>query len=112
MSVMTVIENPTESPLEEPLVEKLKTIYDPEIPVDVWELGLIYELHINPDDTVFVKMTLTTPNCPAAGILPGQVEEAVKSVEGVEDARVELTFNPPYHRDMMSDVAKFELGFM
>ena len=73
---------------------------------------MIYEVSINPDYSVFVRMTLTSPNCPAAGSLPGEVEEAVRGVEGVTDARIEITFDPPYTLEMMSDEAKFELGFL
>lgn len=98
--------------LEADVVATLKTVYDPEIPVDIYELGLIYNLQINPDHTVNITMTLTTPNCPAAGILPGQVEASVAAMPWVKDARVDLTFDPPYHRDMMSDAAKLELGFL
>ena len=78
----------------------------------MYDLGLIYGVTINPDRTVNVSMTLTTPNCPAAGFLPGQVEMRVRHVPGVEDARVEITFDPPFHPDMMSDEAKLELGFL
>lgn len=100
------------SDLEARVVEALKTVYDPEIPVNIYDLGLIYRIDVYPDDTVFVQMTLTAPGCPVAGTLPKEVEDRVRAVEGVADARVELTFDPPYHRDMMSDEAKFELGFL
>ncbi|HAY36085.1 MAG: SUF system Fe-S cluster assembly protein [Bacteroidetes Order II. Incertae sedis bacterium] len=102
----------TEEDLEDRIVEAIKSVYDPEIPVNVYDLGLIYGVTINPDRTVSVSMTLTTPNCPAAGFLPGQVEMRVRHVAGVEDARVDITFDPPYHPDMMSDEAKLELGFL
>jgi FeS assembly SUF system protein len=98
--------------LEARVIETIKTIYDPELPVNIFDLGLIYECTVNPDDTVYVKMTLTAPNCPAAGFLPGQVEQKIKEVSGVADALVELTFTPPYHRDMMTDAAKLELGLL
>jgi FeS assembly SUF system protein len=98
--------------IEMDIVEALKQVYDPEIPVNIHDLGLIYNLQVNPDKTVRILMTLTTPNCPAAGILPGQVEMAARSVDDVEDVRVDLTFNPPYTMDMMSDEAKLELGFL
>ncbi|MDG1754837.1 MAG: DUF59 domain-containing protein [Rhodothermales bacterium] len=101
-----------EEDLEDRIVEAIKSVYDPEIPVNVYDLGLIYGVTINPDRTVSVSMTLTTPNCPAAGFLPGQVEMRVRHVAGVEDARVDITFDPPYHPDMMSDEAKLELGFL
>ncbi len=90
----------------------IRTVYDPEIPVNVYDLGLIYEVIINPDNTVFVQMTLTTPNCPAAAYLPNQVEQAVRGLEGVNDARVEITFEPPYTIEMMSEAAKLELGLL
>lgn len=90
----------------------LKTVYDPEIPVDVYELGLIYEIKIFPVNNVYVLMTLTSPSCPSAGEIPGEIEQAVRNVEGVNDVSVELTFDPPYTSDMMSEVAKLELGFM
>jgi FeS assembly SUF system protein len=98
--------------LEEKIVEAIKSVYDPEIPVNVYDLGLIYGVVINPDRTVNISMTLTTPNCPAAGFLPGQVEMRVRHVPGVEDALVDITFDPPYSPDMMSDEAKLELGFL
>jgi FeS assembly SUF system protein len=99
-------------PLEAQIVEALRGIYDPEIPVNIYDLGLIYGIRINPDNTVNVRMTLTAPNCPAAGILPGQVEATVQAVPDVQDAMVELTFDPPYTIEMMSDEAKLELGFL
>jgi FeS assembly SUF system protein len=102
----------SDAELEVNIVEMIKTVYDPEIPVNVYDLGLIYGVHINPDRTVQVRMTLTAPNCPAAGFLPGQVEQRVRMVEGVAEAEVDLTFDPPYHPDMMSEEAKLELGFL
>ena len=98
--------------LERSIVENLREIYDPEIPVNIFDLGLIYDVSIDEYDTAQVVMTLTAPNCPAAGILPGQVEDAARNTEGVADARVELTFDPPFTPDMMSEEAKLELGFM
>lgn len=98
--------------LGEKIVRTLKTIYDPEIPVDIYELGLIYDVFVNEDNHVKVIMTLTTPNCPVAETLPVEVEDKVKSVEGVLDAKVELTFEPPWTRDLMSEEAKLELGFL
>jgi len=94
------------------IVRTLKTIYDPEIPVDIYELGLIYDVFVNEDNHVKVIMTLTTPNCPVAETLPVEVEDKVKSIEGVVDAKVELTFEPPWTRDLMSEEAKLELGFL
>lgn len=98
--------------LGEKIVKTLKTIYDPEIPVDIYELGLIYDVLVNEDNEVKVVMTLTTPNCPVAESLPLDVKEKVKSIDGVEDAEVELTFDPPWTRDLMSEEAKLELGFL
>ncbi len=98
--------------LGEKIVKTLKTIYDPEIPVDIYELGLIYDVLVNEDNEVKVVMTLTTPNCPVAESLPLDVKEKVKSIEGVKDAEVELTFDPPWTRDLMSEEAKLELGFL
>ena len=102
--------NPEE--LEKEVVRAIKTVYDPEIPVNVFDLGLIYGITVNPDNTVLISMTLTSPNCPVAGTLPGDVENRVKSIDEVADARVELTFDPPFHPDMMSEAAKLELGFL
>ena len=96
--------------LEQQIVDTIKTCYDPEIRVDIYELGLIYDIQIKPDKTVDVKMTLTSPNCPVAGTLPGEVEERVKAVEGIKDARVEVVWDPPWSQDMMSEEAKLELG--
>ena len=98
--------------IEEEVVNAIKTVYDPEIPVNVYDLGLIYGIQVNPDRTVLVTMTLTTPNCPAAGFLPGQVEARVRHLPMVEDARVEITFDPPFSPEMMSEEAKLELGFL
>ncbi|MEI9920086.1 MAG: SUF system Fe-S cluster assembly protein [Bacteroidota bacterium] len=98
--------------LRDKIVEALKTVYDPEIPVDVYELGLIYEINVFPVNNVYIRMTLTSPSCPSAEVIPGEVEQKVKAVEGVNDVKVELTFDPPYSQDMMSEVAKLELGFM
>lgn len=92
--------------------QAIKTVYDPEIPVDVWELGLIYDLKVYPVNNVYIQMTLTSPSCPSAGTLPGEVEAKVRAIPGVSDVTVELTFDPPYTQDMMSEVAKLELGFM
>ena len=98
--------------LRDKIVAALKTVYDPEIPVDVYELGLIYEISVFPVNNVYIRMTLTSPSCPSAEVIPGEVEQKVKSVEGVNDVKVELTFDPPYSQDMMSEVAKLELGFL
>ena len=98
--------------LGEKIVRTLKTIYDPEIPVDIYELGLIYDVFLNEDNHVKVLMTLTTPNCPVAETLPLEVEDKVRSIEEVAEAKVELTFDPPWTRDLMSEEAKLELGFL
>lgn len=96
--------------LYDKVVKAIKTVYDPEIPVDIWELGLIYDIQITNDNEVVVLMTLTAPNCPEAGGLPFEVEQAIKSIPEVKDAKVLLTFDPPWDRSRMSDIARFELG--
>lgn len=98
--------------LENKIVEVLKTIYDPEIPVDVYELGLIYEVRIDGDKNVTIDMTLTSPNCPVAESLPKEVEDKVNAVEGVNSTKVVIVFDPPWDKDMMSEEAKLELGFL
>ena len=98
--------------LENKIVETLKTIYDPEIPVDVYELGLIYEVRIDKNNEVEIDMTLTSPNCPVAETLPKEVEDKVKSIDEVENAKVIIVFDPPWDKDMMSEEAKLELGFL
>lgn len=98
--------------LKEDIIRAIKNVYDPEIPVDVYELGLIYEINILPVNNVEIIMTLTSPSCPAAESLPGEVEANVKAVPGVNEVNLELTFDPPYATDMMSEEAKLELGFM
>ncbi|MCB0458747.1 MAG: DUF59 domain-containing protein [Flavobacteriaceae bacterium] len=94
------------------IVVVLKTIYDPEIPVDIFELGLIYDVFVNEQDDVKILMTLTSPNCPVAETLPVEVEEKVKTLEEVRNVEVEITFDPPWTQDMMSDEAKLQLGFL
>ena len=98
--------------LGEKIVRVLKTIFDPEIPVDIYELGLIYDVFVNEDYEVKILMTLTTPNCPVAETLPLEVEEKVKSLNDVKTAEVEITFDPPWTQDLMSDEAKLELGML
>lgn len=98
--------------LGEKIVNVLKTIYDPEIPVDIYELGLIYDVMVSTDHDVKILMTLTTPNCPVAETLPLEVEEKVKSLDMVRDAEVEITFDPPWSQDLMSEGAKLELGLL
>jgi FeS assembly SUF system protein len=98
--------------LAEKIVRVIKTVYDPEIPVDVYELGLIYDVFVNEDYGVKILMTLTTPNCPVAETLPLEVEEKVKSINIVTHAEVEITFDPPWSQDLMSEEAKLELGML
>ena len=98
--------------LGEKIVQMVKTIYDPEIPVDIYELGLIYDVFVNEKMDVKILMTLTSPNCPVAETLPMEVEEKVRSIEGVRNAEVEITFDPMWTQDMMSEEAKLELGFL
>lgn len=98
--------------LREKVLAALKTVYDPEIPVDIYELGLIYEISIFPVNSVYILMTLTSPNCPAAEIIPQEVKDKVGAVPGVQNVELELTFDPPYSQEMMSEAAKLELGFL
>ena len=98
--------------LGEKIVGIIKTIFDPEIPVDIYELGLIYDVFVNQDMDVKVLMTLTSPNCPVAETLPMEVEEKIRSIEEVRNAEVEITFDPTWTQDMMSEEAKLELGFL
>ena len=112
MSDKKILDENTISELTEKIVEALKTVYDPEIPVDIYELGLIYDVFVNEDFDVKILMTLTTPNCPVAETLPREVEEKVKSLNEVKDAEVEITFDPPWTRELMSEEAKLELGFL
>ncbi|MCA4895922.1 MAG: DUF59 domain-containing protein [Cytophagales bacterium] len=98
--------------LRDKVLAAIKTVYDPEIPVDVYELGLIYEINIFPVNNVFILMTLTSPSCPSAEVIPSEVEQKIREIEGVNEVKVEITFDPPYSQDMMSEVAKLELGFM
>ena len=97
--------------LEERIVMALRTVYDPEIPVDIYELGLIYGVDITPEHDVTVRMTLTSPSCPAAEQIPPEVEQKVASVEGVKSAKAEIVWEPMWTKDMMSEVAKLQLGF-
>lgn len=98
--------------LKEKIIEILKTCYDPEIPVDIYELGLVYDIRIDDSNVAHVKMTLTSPGCPVAGSLPGEVEDRIRSVIGIEGANVEVVWDPPWNPEMMSEEAKMELGFM
>tara|TARA_A100001388_G_scaffold271436_1_gene250239 strand:- start:47 stop:373 length:327 start_codon:yes stop_codon:yes gene_type:complete len=98
--------------LGEKIVKELKSIFDPEIPVDIYELGLIYDVLVNEDYEVKILMTLTSPNCPVAESLPKEVEEKIRSIDEVKTAEVEITFDPPWTKDLMSEEAKLELGFL
>ena len=98
--------------LEETIIQTLKSVYDPEIPVDIYELGLIYEIVVDENTNVKVVMTLTTPNCPVAESLPQEVKDKVAAIEGVNEVDLELTFEPPWDQDMLSEEAKLELGFI
>lgn len=98
--------------LRDKVLQAIKTIYDPEIPVDIYELGLIYEINIYPVNNVYVLMTLTSPSCPSAEVIPGEVEQKLKEIEGINEVKIELTFDPPYSQEMMSEAAKLELGFL
>ena len=94
------------------IIEEIRKIYDPELPVNIYELGLIYDVFVNEDNEVKIMMTLTSPNCPVAESLPVEVEEKIKSIDEVKTAEVEITFDPPWTIDLMSEEAKLELGFM
>lgn len=101
---------PSTNGLEADIIKALHTVYDPEIPVDIYELGLIYDIEIDNANDVVIKMTLTTPNCPVAESLPQDVQDRVNAVEGVASARVELTWEPPWTPELMSEAAKLELN--
>lgn len=98
--------------LENRIIEVIKTIYDPEIPVNIYELGLIYDVNVNDENMVKILMTLTTPNCPVAESLPQEVKDKVKSLDQVSSVELEMTFDPPWNKELMSDEAKLELGFL
>jgi FeS assembly SUF system protein len=98
--------------LENKIIETLKTVYDPEIPVDVYEMGLIYEIKIDKENNVVILMTLTSPSCPVAESLPAEVEQKVSAIDGVKSCKVEITFDPPWSMDMLSEEAKLELGMI
>lgn len=102
----------TEHPLYDSVVEACKTVYDPEIPVNIFDLGLIYTIDISAENTVRIIMTLTAPGCPVAGEMPGWVADAVEPLPGVKQVDVEMTFQPQWGMDMMSDEARLELGFI
>ena len=102
----------TDHPLHEQIVEACRTVYDPEIPVNIYDLGLVYTIEVSPESDVRVTMTLTAPGCPVAGEMPGWVAEAIEPLPGVRSVDVELTWEPQWGMDMMSDEARLELGFM
>lgn len=102
----------TKNILGEAIIETLKTIFDPEIPVNIYELGLIYEVRVDDNSNAHVLMTLTTPNCPVAESLPEEVRQRVEDIDGINESHVELTFEPPWDKDMMSEAALLELGFI
>jgi len=104
------VELAEDAPLQQRVIAAMRTVYDPEISVNIYDLGLIYDVQINDQAEVFVAMTLTAPGCPVAGILPAQVECAIKAVRGVSDAHVELVWDPPWSQDCMSDEARLTLG--
>ena len=99
-------------PLYESVVEACRTVYDPEIPVNIFDLGLIYTIAITPENEVTIRMTLTAPGCPVAGEMPGWVADAVNALPGIKQVDVHMTFDPPWGMDMMSDEARLELGFI
>jgi FeS assembly SUF system protein len=109
MSAIIITKN---TELMQRVIDEIKTCYDPEIPVDIWELGLIYELDLNDDNDLKITMTLTSPNCPVAETLPAEVENKLKLVQGIKSAVLTLTFEPTWTKEMMSEVAQLELGFM
>jgi len=98
--------------LHDKIIRAIKTVYDPEIPVDVYELGLIYEIDLKKNKDVHVLMTLTSPSCPAAESIPSDVKNRIEMIKEINDVDVEITFDPPYTSDLMSEEAKLELGFM
>lgn len=116
-----MIDTPTDTPtsaagadptpnVRDRVIDAIKTVYDPEIPINIYELGLIYEVRVEDQTKVFITMTLTTPNCPSAQSLPREVEQVSRSVEGVESVQLELTFDPPWDKTMMSEAALFSIG--
>ncbi|MCS7168698.1 MAG: DUF59 domain-containing protein [Gemmatales bacterium] len=97
--------------LEQRIIRVLRSIFDPEIPVNIYDLGLIYKLEVQPSGEVYVRMTLTSPMCPSAATLPSEVEQKVRQVPGVKNVKLDLVWDPPYHPSMMSDAARIQLGF-
>ena len=98
--------------IKEDIIAALETVYDPEIPVSIWALGLIYDIDIDKENNVLITMTLTTPNCPEAEAIPERVAEAVSKCDNIQDVKVEIVWEPVWNQDMMSEAAKLELGFM
>ena len=96
--------------LRERVIDAIRTVYDPEIPVNIWEVGLVYEVDVDECGTVNVVMTLTSPTCPVAEILPGEVQDRIQAVEGVSSVKIEVTWDPPWNPDLMSEAARLELG--
>jgi FeS assembly SUF system protein len=109
---MSAIIKTKNTELMQRVIDEIKTCFDPEIPVDIWELGLIYELDLDDENNLKILMTLTSPNCPVAESLPAEVENKLKLVQGINSATLTLTFEPTWTKDMMSEVAQLELGFM
>ncbi len=109
---MESIQNSAAAALKEKVEDALRTVFDPEIPVNIYELGLVYQIDIGQKNDVIIRMTLTSPGCPVAGSLPPEVEQKVLALDGVTSARVELVWDPPWNPSMMSDAAKLQLGFL
>ena len=109
---MPAIINTHNTQLTQQVIDTIKTCYDPEIPVDIWELGLIYEINLDEENNLNVIMTLTSPSCPVAETLPPEVEQKLREIEGIKSAKIDLTFEPTWEKEMMSEVAQLELGFM
>lgn len=112
MSDTPIIQETSTQEMKQKVINAIKQVYDPEIPVDVYELGLIYEISVYPVNNVYVLMTLTSPNCPSAEFIPSEVKDKIQQIQGVNHVELELTFDPPYSQDMMSEAAKLELGFL
>jgi len=106
------LSTPEREAIRERVIEELRTVFDPEIPINIYELGLVYEVEVKPDAYVLIQMTLTSPACPVAETLPGEVELRAKGAEGVKDVEVELVWDPPWGPDRMSEAARLQLGFM
>ena len=104
-------EDAAPDPLRERVIDQIKTCYDPEIPVDIWELGLIYDVAVQEGGEIHVRMTLTSPMCPVAEILPPEVEAKIRQVDGVASVKLDLVWEPPWNPEMMSEAARLELGF-